>query len=233
MTSDRIVARVLKPVIFLAALMPAGYLAWAALTGNLSANPLGDLTRGTGDWTLRILCVTLAVTPLRHLSGWNGVVRFRRMLGLFAFFYGVLHFMTYVILDRLAGFDFSGPILSWTTARGLATSVGKDLIMRPFITVGFTAFALMIPLAGTSTAGMIRRLGGRRWRTLHRLVYVSCIAAAVHYWWLVKADIRRPMAYGAVVAILLAFRLYWSRPRTYTAPPRRTRTDQRIDNLVR
>jgi sulfoxide reductase heme-binding subunit YedZ len=212
--------------------MPAGYLVWAALTGSLSANPLGDITNGTGDWTLRFLCIMLAVTPLRRLSGWNGAVKFRRMLGLFAFFYGALHFMTYVILDRLAGFDFSEPILSWTTARGLATSVGEDLITRPFITVGFTAFALMIPLAATSSGGMIRRLGGRRWRALHRLVYVSCIAATVHYWWLVKADISRPMAYGGFVAVLLAFRLYGSRPRPKAAL-RGTRTALRIDNVVR
>jgi len=209
--NDQTLRRVLKPFVFVSALTPAGYLAWAAFTGNLSANPLGDITNGTGDWALRFLCLTLAITPVRHVSGWNGVIKFRRMLGLFAFFYGSLHFLMYVILDRLAGLDRSDLDGWWTAARALAAAVSRDVSKRPFIAVGFTAFALMIPLAATSTTGMIRRLGGRRWHALHRLIYVSCIAAALHYWWLVRADVRRPVAYGAVIAILLAFRLYWTR----------------------
>lgn len=211
MRSDQFLRGVLKPFVFVSALTPAGYLAWAAFTGNLSANPLGDITNGTGDWALRFLCITLAITPLRRVSGWNGAIKFRRMLGLFAFFYGGLHFLTYVIFDRLAGLDFSETNVSWMTCRALSAAVSRDIYKRPFIAVGFTALALMIPLAVTSTTGMIRRLGGRRWQALHRLMYASCIVAALHYWWLVKADVRRPIAYGVVIVVLLTFRLYWAR----------------------
>jgi methionine sulfoxide reductase heme-binding subunit len=183
---------------------------WAALTGNLSANPLSDLTNETGVWTLRFICITLALTPLRRLTGWNAVIRFRRMAGLFAFFYGTLHFLTYVIADRFASLDFPDGIVAWTTVRNLAKSVGEDIYKRPYITVGFTALMTMVPLAATSTAGMIRRLGGRRWNLLHRLIYVTGVLAVIHYWWLVKSDISRPMAYGIVVGLLLGFRIYWS-----------------------
>jgi sulfoxide reductase heme-binding subunit YedZ len=211
MRSDQFLRGVLKPLVFVSALTPAGHLAWAAFTGNLSANPLGDITNGTGDWALRFLCITLGITPLRRVSGWNGAIKFRRMLGLFAFFYGGLHFSTYVIFDRLAGLDFSETNVSWMTFRALSAAVSRDIYKRPFIAVGFTALALMIPLAVTSTTGMIRRLGGRRWQALHRLIYASCIVAALHYWWLVKADVRRPIAYGVLIAVLLTFRLYWAR----------------------
>lgn len=210
MRNDQFLRRVLKPLVFVSALTPAGYLAWAVLTGNLSANPLGDITNGTGDWALRFLCITLGITPLRRVTGWNGAIRFRRLLGLFAFFYGGLHFLTYLILDRLAGLDLADTNGSWMVPRALAAAVSGDIYKRPFIAVGFTAFALMIPLAVTSTTAMIRRLGGRRWQALHRLMYVSCMAAALHYWWLVRADVRRPVAYGVVIAILLGFRLYWT-----------------------
>jgi sulfoxide reductase heme-binding subunit YedZ len=197
---------------------------WAGLTGNLSANPLSDLTNETGVWTIRFICVTLALTPLRRLTGWNAVIRFRRMTGLFAFFYGTLHFLTYVIADRFASLDFPDGIVAWTTVRNLARAVGEDIYKRPYITVGFTALMTMVPLAVTSTAGMIRRLGGRRWNLLHRLVYVTGVLAVIHYWWLVKSDISRPMAYGIVVALLLGFRIYWSRWRTKpaAAPARAT-----------
>ena len=188
------------------------------LTGNLSANPLSDLTNETGVWTIRFICVTLALTPLRRLTGWNAVIRFRRMAGLFAFFYGTLHFLTYVIADRFASLDFPDGIVAWTTVSNLAKSVAEDIYKRPYITVGFTALMTMVPLAATSTAGMIRRLGGRRWNRLHRLVYATGILAVIHYWWLVKADISRPLAYGVVVALLLGFRIYWSRWRTKPAP---------------
>jgi sulfoxide reductase heme-binding subunit YedZ len=201
----------LKPVVFLAALGPVTWLVWAALTNNLSANPLSDLTNETGTWTLRFLCITLAVTPLRRLTGWNVVIRFRRMTGLFAFFYGTLHFLTYAIVDRYAGLDLTNGYFNASVVRELVKSVGEDIYKRPFITVGFTAFSLMVPLALTSTSGMIRRLGGKRWNRLHRLVYVSAAAGVVHYWWLVKADVRRPLAYGVVVATLLLFRVWWSR----------------------
>jgi sulfoxide reductase heme-binding subunit YedZ len=176
-------------------LLPAAWLGWAIYTGNLSPNPLEDLTNLTGTWTLRFLCITLAFTPLRRLTGWNEAIRFRRMAGLFAFFYGTLHFLTYSVFDRLLGLiDFPDGIVSWDTATRLSASIAEDVYKRPFITVGFTAFVLMLPLALTSTAGMIRRLGGRRWRALHRLVYVSAILGPTHYWWLVKSDIRYPLA---------------------------------------
>jgi methionine sulfoxide reductase heme-binding subunit len=213
LTSNQLVRWVLKPVAFLAALGPAAWLVWAVLTGNLSVNPLADITAETGDWTLRFLCITLAVTPIRRVTGWNGAIRFRRMAGLFAFFYGSLHFLTYVIADRFAGLDFPDGFVAWSTARNLVASVVADIYKRPFITVGFTALSCMVPLAATSTAGMIRRLGGKRWNALHRLVYVSAVAGVVHYWWLVKSDIRRPIAYGVVVATLLGFRIWWSRMR--------------------
>jgi sulfoxide reductase heme-binding subunit YedZ len=205
----RVIRFVVKPIIFLAALGPAVYLTWAALTNHLSANPLSDVTNETGVWTLRFVCITLLVTPLRNVTGWNALVRFRRMAGLYAFFYGTLHFLTYLILDRFAGLvDFPDGIVSWTTVVNVVKSSIGDIAMRPFITVGFTAFVLMIPLAITSTTGWIRRLGGKRWALLHRLVYVTGVAGVVHYWWLVKSDIRRPITYGAIVAILLGFRLY-------------------------
>jgi len=207
MVSDQIVRRVLKPVIFLGALIPACHLVWAFSTDHLSANPLGDIT---GDWTLRFLCIALAVTPLRRLTGWNGAIRFRRMLGLFAFFYGALHFLTYLVFDRFATVEFAGNV-SWTVSHGIAAAVNDDISKRPFITIGFTAFVLMVPLAATSTAGMIRRLGGRRWRALHRLMYVACVGAVTHYWWLVKVDVRRPIAYATVIALLLTLRVYWAR----------------------
>ena len=181
---------------------------WAALTGNLSANPLSDITNETGVWTLRFVCITLAITPLRRLTGWNAAIKFRRMTGLFAFFYGTVHFLTYVIVDRFAGLDFPDGMVALSTVRNLIHSVGEDVYKRPFITVGFTAWMTMLPLALTSTAGMIRRLGGRRWNLLHRLVYATGLLGVLHYWWLVKADVSRPLTYGAVVALLLGFRIY-------------------------
>jgi sulfoxide reductase heme-binding subunit YedZ len=220
--SDRTVRVGLKPVAFLAALGPAGWLTWASLTGHLSANPLSDITNETGIWTLRFLCITIAITPFRRLTGWNAAIKFRRMMGLFAFFYGTLHFLTYAIVDRLAGLDFPGGIVSLTTVRDLAKSVGQDIYKRPFITIGFTALTLMVPLAATSTAAMIRRLG-KKWQTLHRLVYASAVLGVVHYWWLVKADVRRPETYAVVVGVLLAFRVWWGRMHARTAPAARVR----------
>jgi sulfoxide reductase heme-binding subunit YedZ len=210
-TSNQTIRWVLKPAVFLAALGPAAWLVWAGVTGTLSANPLSDLTNETGLWALRFLAITLAVTPLRRLTGWNALIRFRRMTGLFAFFYGSCHFLTYVIADRFAALDFPNGIVSWTTVSGLIRSVGADIYKRPFITIGFTALMLMLPLAVTSTSGMIRRLGGKRWQALHRLIYASAIAGVVHYWWLVKADITSPQRYALIVGALLVFRLVWAR----------------------
>jgi sulfoxide reductase heme-binding subunit YedZ len=181
----------IKSVLVLAALAPVGWLGWGAWAGGLGANPIETITWETGIWTLRLLVCTIAVTPIRRLTGWNDLVRFRRMIGLFAFFYGTLHLTTYLWLDKF--FDVG--------------EIVKDVYKRPFITAGATALTLMIPLALTSTAGMIRRLGGRRWRNLHRLVYVVAVAGVVHYWWLVKADIRRPRLYALAVAVLLAYRV--------------------------
>jgi sulfoxide reductase heme-binding subunit YedZ len=217
----------LKPVVFLASLGPVIWLVWAALTGHLSVNPLSDITNETGVWTLRFVCITLAITPLRWLTGLHGLIRFRRMAGLFAFFYGTLHFLTYVIVDRFAGLDFPGGVVtvstvfSLSTLRLLARSVGEDIYKRPFITVGFTTWLTMVPLAATSTAGMIRRLGGRRWNLLHRLVYATGVAGVVHYWWLVKADVSRPVMYGLVVAALLGFRAFRAR---FREPRKTTKT---------
>jgi sulfoxide reductase heme-binding subunit YedZ len=208
----------LKPLVFVAALAPAGWLVWAILTGNLSANPLSDLTNETGIWALRFVCITLAVTPLRRVTGWNQAIRFRRMTGLFAFFYGTLHFLTYIVVDRFASLvDFPDGYIAWSTARHLGAAIWEDIYKRPYITIGFTAWMTMLPLTLTSTAGMIRRLGGRAWNRLHKLIYATGILVVVHYWWLVKADISRPAAYGVVVALLLGSRLYWSRLRTARA----------------
>jgi sulfoxide reductase heme-binding subunit YedZ len=187
-------ASLLKPLIFAASLGPLAYLLAGALQGSLGANPIETITRSTGTWTLRFLLLALAITPLRRLSGWNEIIRVRRMLGLFAFFYASLHLLTYVWLDQF--FDWS--------------SIVKDVAKRPFITAGFSAFLLLVPLALTSTAGMVRRLGGRAWRRLHRLAYVAPALGVVHYWWLVKADIRPPRNYGIVLGVLLLARLYAS-----------------------
>ena len=197
----------MKPLVFAAALIPFAQLVWRGFTGNLTADPLAEITNETGIWTLRFLCLALTVTPLRRLTGWNAAIKFRRMLGLFAFFYGSLHFLTYVIVDRFAGLDFPDGIVAVSTLRNLAASVGADVYKRPFITIGFAALTLMVPLAATSTAGMIRRLG-RKWQTLHRLVYASAVLGVIHYWWLVKADVRSPILYAVVVSLLLGFRVW-------------------------
>lgn len=219
MISANAVRWVIKPAIFMAALGPAGWLVWAGLTGNLSANPLSDLTNETGLWALRFICITLAITPFRRLTGWHAAIRFRRMTGLFAFFYGSLHFLTYVIADRFAGLDFPDGIVAWSTVVNLAVSVGDDIYKRPFITIGFTTLMLLLPLAVTSTAGWIRRLGGKQWQALHRLIYVASLTAILHYWWLVKADLTSPQRYAVVVGALLMFRLVVARARA-SAPVR-------------
>lgn len=193
----------LKPLVFLAALGPLAYLAWGAANDELGANPISEITLATGLWTLRFLAITLAVTPLRRLV-WNDATRFRRMLGLFAFFYGSLHFLTYLWLDQF--FDLA--------------AMAADIWKRPFIAVGFAAFAAMAPLAVTSTAGWIRRLGGRTWQRLHRLVYVSAACGVLHFWWLVKADVREPLVYGLIVAALFAFRLVKAFSRRPVKPAR-------------
>jgi len=199
--------RWIKVVVFLACLVPLGLLLWrffgptptdmSTWGAGLGANPIEKITHATGDWTLRFLLITLAITPLRKLLRVPWLIRFRRMLGLFAFFYGCLHFLTYIWLDQFFNIH----------------SMLADVAKRRFITVGFTGFVLMLPLAITSTAGWIRRLGGKRWQALHRLIYFSAIAGIIHYLWLVKADTRKPLEYGAVLAILLSYRLLaWAIP---------------------
>jgi len=212
MTRNQQIRWLVKPAVFLASVTPSAWLVWAALHGQLSANPLADVTNETGLWTLRFLSLTLCVTPVRRLAGWNDAIRFRRMVGLFAFYYGTLHLLTYVVADRLAGLEFENGIVAWTTARDLVATVASDVVKRPFITIGFMAWLCLLPLAITSTAAMIRRLGGRRWQALHRLTYVAASTGVLHYWWLVKADVRRPMVYAVIVGCLLAFRVWrWAR----------------------
>ena len=197
--------RWIKVVVFLACLVPLARLGAKALSGNLGANPIEVITHSTGDWTLVFLLVTLSITPLRKLTGQLWLIRFRRMFGLFAFFYVTLHFLTYIWLDKF--FDLHEML--------------ADIAKRRFITVGFTGFVFLIPLAITSTAGWIRRLGGRRWNRLHRLIYVSAMAGVIHYWWLVKADIRKPEEYAAVLSLLLGYRLWmWGKARGATKDPR-------------
>lgn len=183
-----------KALLFVAALLPFCWLLWLGYSDQLGANPIERITRFTGDWTLRLLLITLAVTPLRTLSGWNWLARFRRMLGLFAFFYAVLHFATYLVLDQFFAWEH----------------IVDDIAERPYITIGFASFVLLIPLAVTSTNAMMKRLGGRRWQRLHRLVYAVGIGGVIHFLWLVKADLREPLIYAAILAVLLGFRL-WKR----------------------
>lgn len=183
--------RWLKPVIFLACLAPLGNLVWRGLHAQLGANPIEAITHRTGDCTLTFLLITLSVTPLRKLTRQYWLIGLRRMFGLFAFFYGTLHLTTYVWLDKF--FDLHEML--------------ADIAKRRFITAGMTAFALMIPLALTSTKWSIRKLGGRRWQALHRLIYFSAAAGVIHYIWLVKADLKKPLEYAFVLAVLMLYRL--------------------------
>ena len=199
--------RLLKLGVFIASLMPLAAVAWQTVTGNLGANPIKEITEQTGLWTLRFVLITLAVTPARRLTGWNRVIQLRRMLGLFAFFYGTLHFMTYVWLDQFF----------------MVEEMIADVVARPFITVGFVSFVLLIPLAITSTTKMIKRLGGKWWQRLHRTVYVIGMGGVVHYLWLVKADVQSPLTYGGLLALLLGYRVstaYGRRPKPVTMPRR-------------
>jgi sulfoxide reductase heme-binding subunit YedZ len=182
----------LKATLFLACLIPLARLAWYGYSDQLGANPIEFITRSLGTWTLVFLLITLSITPLRKLSGWSWLIKLRRMAGLFAFFYALLHFITYIWLDQF--FDLG--------------SIYKDVLKRPFITIGFTAFVLLIPLALTSTNAMMKKLGGKRWQMLHKLVYLIAIFAVVHYWWLVKKDITQPLIYATVLSILLGYRVW-------------------------
>jgi sulfoxide reductase heme-binding subunit YedZ len=194
-----------KAAVFILCLVPLLLVGIRALQGSLTANPVEFLQHFTGDWTLRFLIFTLAVTPLRKIFDLPDLIRFRRMLGLFAFFYLCLHFLTYIGPDQ--GFDLSG---MW-----------RDVQKRRFITVGFIGFLLLIPLAITSTKGWIRRLGGRRWQILHRCIYVAAVCGVIHYYWLVKSDVRKPLFYAALVGILLLWRAgNWFLKRSNAPAPR-------------
>lgn len=185
--------RLAKPLVFVAALGPFAWYAWGAVANTLGSNPAEALIRGMGDWTLRFLCITLAVTPLRQLTAWHSLLRFRRMLGLFTFFYAVVHLLCY------AGFDMAFD----------PADIARDIVKRPFILAGFTGLLLMTPLAATSFDRAIRALGGARWRALHRLVYVVAGAALLHFWWMrsAKANFAEPLVYTAIVAVLLLWRV--------------------------
>ena len=199
----------LKVAVWLACLVPLGLLVWKAFTDRLGANPIEVITRSTGLWTLTYLMITLSITPLRRLSGQAWLIRFRRLVGLFAFFYGCLHLTTYVWLDQFFNVH----------------SMVKDVYKRPFITAGFTAWLLMLPLALTSTAWSIRKLGGKKWQWLHRLVYLSVTAGAIHFYWLVKKDVTVPVRYLVVLAVLLGARVVlwaWQRRRVQTGLPLQT-----------
>jgi sulfoxide reductase heme-binding subunit YedZ len=181
----------LRIAVWIAGLSPLGRLIYKGLTGGLGANPIEFITLSTGTWTLVFLLATLSVTPLRKLAGQAWLIQIRRLVGLFAFFYASLHFMTYIWLDKF--FDLQDMI--------------KDVMKRRFITAGFLAFTLLVPLALTSTTWAIRRLGGKNWQRLHRLIYVSAVAAVIHFWWKVKADVRDPAIYAAILGGLLLLRL--------------------------
>lgn len=192
----------IKAALFVLALVPMARLVYLTASGHF-IDPLEAITRGSGDWVLYLLCITLAVTPLRRLTGWNWLVKLRRMIGLFTFFYACVHFTAFLWFDHF--FDLG--------------EMWRDVVKRPFITVGFIAFVLLIPLAVTSTNGMIRRLGGKRWQWLHRLIYLVAPLGILHFWWMKagKNDFAEPLVFGVIVALLLALRVYWSRVKARAA----------------
>lgn len=193
MNSRKLKPTGLKLFVFIASLVPLGWYAWGIQTENLGANPIEAVTRGLGTWTLNLLLITLAATPLQHYTRWTWPLTIRRMLGLFAFFYACLHLITYLWFDQF--FDW--------------LAIAKDIFKRPFITVGMAAFLLLIPLAATSNRQSIRKLGGRRWQQLHRIIYLCGVLAVLHYTWMVKADISSPLIYWTILAALLSVRALW------------------------
>ncbi len=208
-----------KCLLFVACLLPAALLAKGWMDNALGANPVEAITRASGEWTLRMLLLTLAVTPLRRLLGLHWLLRLRRMLGLFTFAYASAHFTTYIWLDQF--FDI--------------TAIADDILDRPFITVGFAALVLMAPLALTSNSFAIRRMGGRRWQALHRSIYAIAILGVLHYWWLVKADVLEPLAYGLILAVLLGLRGWWrevERRRQLSTPPPTPRFKGKVIRIV-
>ena len=186
-----------KLLISLNALIPLGLLAYDGYRGQLGANPLEFFLRSAGVLTLVFVLITLAVTPLRRIFGWNSLIKFRRMLGLYAFFYACIHLVTYTIFDKSLN----------------VPAIASDVWQRPFIAIGMLAFLMLVPLAVTSTNGMVKRLGGKNWARLHKLIYPIAILGVVHFWMIVKSDIFYPAIFGLAVAILLGFRLIWSQRR--------------------
>jgi methionine sulfoxide reductase heme-binding subunit len=206
-TRAAIVTRVVKPVLYLAALMPLAWLLFALLTGRVMGDQVKFMQHVTGDTILTCLMLTLSVTPLRRLTGWNEIIRVRRLIGLTAFWYACLHLTTYLVFDQSLSMS----------------EILKDIVKHPWVLVGFTAFLCLVPLAITSTTGWVRRLGGKRWQRLHRLVYVAAAAGVLHYLWLVKKDVRLPLLYGAVLLVLLGSRVWLARERIRSrrSPPAR------------
>ncbi len=209
MTRAAVITRVVKPVLYLAATLPFAWLIFALLTGLVMGDQVKFMQHVTGDTALTCLMLTLAVTPLRRLTGWNELIRVRRLIGLTAFWYACLHLTTYLVFDQSLSMD----------------EILKDIVEHPWVLVGFTAFLCLVPLAITSTKGWVRRLGGKRWQRLHRLVYVAAIAGVLHYFWLVKKDVQAPLLYGLVLLVLLGTRawLAWGRARAgRSAAPQNT-----------
>ncbi|MEO8725018.1 MAG: protein-methionine-sulfoxide reductase heme-binding subunit MsrQ [Acidobacteriaceae bacterium] len=184
----------LKIAVWIALFIPLAYLGYGIATNNLGANPLSEIEHFTGEWTLRLLMATLAITPARRITGWNWLIRFRRLVGLFAFFYASCHFFAYL----------------WFDQNFVWASILPDLLKRRFILVGFSAWLLLLPLAATSTLGWIRRLGGKRWNLLHRLTYLCAVLAIIHFYWGQKADHKDPMIFACILAALFAVRAYYA-----------------------
>jgi sulfoxide reductase heme-binding subunit YedZ len=209
-TRAAIITRVVKPVLYLVAILPFAWLLYALLTGLVMGDEVKFMQHVTGDTVLTCLMLTLAITPLRRLTGWNELIRVRRLIGLTAFWYACLHLTTYLVFDQSLSVD----------------EILKDIVKHPWVLVGFTAFLCLVPLAITSTTGWVRRLGGKRWQRLHRLVYVAAIAGVLHYFWLVKKDVQAPLTYGAVLLVLLGSRVWLARGRARvgrSAQPQRAR----------
>ena len=203
---DRAIRFVIKPLVFTASLLPMALLVWSAVTHQFNANPFNAIVRSTGYWSLRFLCLTLAITPFRWVTRWHAAVKFRRMMGLFAFFYALVHVIAYVVFDRIAGLEASERADTWLAARHVLWTVAADVSQRPFFLIGLIAFVLLVPLAATSTSGMIRRLGGRRWQRLHRCVYAAAIGSVVHTYWPLR-DITRYELYELIVGLILILRV--------------------------
>ena len=208
MTRGTLVRRVIKPVLYVAAVLPLAWILFALFTGRVMGDQVKFLQHATGDTVLTCLMLTLAITPLRRVTGWNEIIRVRRMIGLTAFWYACLHLTTYLVFDQLLD----------------PMEIAEDIAKHPWVLVGFTGFLCLVPLAITSTNGWIRRLGGKRWNRLHRLVYVAAIAGVLHYLWLVKKDVTAPLTYGAVLTVLLLVRVWWAaeRARSRRAPAAQT-----------